>query len=169
MLARQAQAAQAGVPGAKALVDAPVLDPPPSGSVTQYLYSLDDALMGVFAGIDGGTGAVAPWSVFPSFLLWGVLAAIIATAMFDVPTTTLGRCQAWAVLVSFVCIGPAMQIMFAVVFNAAVIVLPRYVMVLIPMMLIPTVERCQGAAARRTLVLLAVASVAYGILFPLTR
>ena len=147
----------------------PTLDPPPSGSVTQYLYSLDDALMGVFAGIDGGTGAAAPWSVFPSFLLWGVLAAIIATAMFDVPTTTLGRCQAWAVLVSFVCIGPAMQMMFAVVFHAAVIVLPRYVMVLIPMMLVPTVERCQGTAARKTLVLLAVASVAYGILLPLTR
>ena len=70
---------------------------------------------------------------------------------------------------SFVCIGPAMQMMFAVVFHAAVIVLPRYVMVLIPMMLVPTVERCQGTAARRTLVLLAVASVAYGILLPLTR
>ena len=147
----------------------PTLDPEPTGSLTQYLYSLDDALLGVFAGIDGGTGAAAPWSVFPSFLLWGVLAAIIATAMFDVTTTTLRRCQAWAVLVSFVCIGPAMQIMFAVVFNAAVIVLPRYIMVLIPMMLIPTVERCQGVAARRTLVLLAVASVTYAILFPLTR
>lgn len=147
----------------------PTLDPPPTGSVTQYLYSMDDALAGVFAGIDGGTGASAPWSIFPSFVLWGVLAAVIATAMFDVDTTTLRRSHAWAGLISFIAIGPAMQMMFALVFHAAVIVLPRYVMVLMPMLLIPTVERSQGTAARRILVLLAVASVAYGVLRPFTR
>lgn len=145
-------------------VNRPALDPPADLSVAQIVYAVDDTLGVIFAGT-GGPGVVSRASMFPSFLLWMLVAGVVATAMFDGKTSLAERVLARSAIVSIVAIGPMIILFFGMVFGANVSVLYRYVMVLIPLLAFPLANRLTGRVAQTLMIVFALLAVVYATAF----
>lgn len=145
-------------------VDRPALDPPADLSVAEIVYAVDDTLRVILAGT-GGLGVVSRESMFPSFLLWMLVAGVVATAMFDGKTNLGERVLARSAIVSIVAIGPMIILFFGVIFGAHVDVLYRYVMVLIPLLAFPLANRLTGRVAQTLMIVFAVLAVVYTTAF----
>ncbi len=146
------------------IVDRPALDGPPTFTLKTLATTVDDALKVIFQG-NGGWGISTPESIFVSLLTWGLLAALIATALFDVDADAVERVFARAGLLSLLAIGPMSIAVFGVVFHAHVDVLSRYVMVLAPLLCLPAAKRFNGRGAAALLVAFTLAAFAYAVVF----
>lgn len=145
-------------------VDRPPLDPPADGELLRSLFAMDDSLQVLFAGTLP-MGATAPWSVFPSLLLGLGVAALFATALFDVHKDRVQQSFAASGIVSLLGIGPAIILLFALVFSVQVGVLNRYVMPLAPLLCFPIAWRMKSSVAQVLLVIFSIVASAYSLIF----
>lgn len=143
-------------------VDRPALDGPPTFTLKTLATTVDDALKVLFQG-NGGWGISSPESIFVSLLTWILLAALIATALFDVDASMDERVFARAGLLSLLAVGPMSIAAFGLVFHAHVDVLSRYVMVLAPLVCLPAAQRFKGRWAGVVILLLALFSFLYAV------
>ncbi|VEI16110.1 hypothetical protein [Actinomyces viscosus] len=147
-----------------AVVDRPPLDPPANLDGLTVFSSMDDAYQLVFAGT-GWSGVTSPWSIFPNVLVALLVAGTVATAMFDVRADVIERAFARSALLSCTAVGPMTILLFAIVFGASTGVLNRYVMVLIPVLVVPLCGRVTGRVAQGLLGVFAVGALYYAVHF----
>ncbi|ENO18975.1 hypothetical protein HMPREF9004_0310 [Schaalia cardiffensis F0333] len=145
------------------IVDRPALDGPANYTIKSLFTTIDDAVKIIFQG-NGGWGISTPESFFVSLLTWGLFAALIATAFFDVEASMDERVFARAGLVSLLAIGPMSIAVFALVFHAHIDVLSRYVMVLVPLLCLPAAKRFTRHGSPALVCVFAFAAFAYAVL-----